>query len=145
MLRVAATSLMLSGVFLCLIISGPALLSLGCNSSGPANAEEDEYLPEPDEFVPVEVYPEMIRETKPQYPQEAVDNGWEGVVWVKVLVDKEGTVRRVELGKSSGYPCLDNAALEVAWQNLFKPGIHNGQPVAVWVSYKVLFSLAGPH
>mgnify|MGYP006279310069 CR=1 FL=1 len=119
------------------------IVSCGDDSSTDSvtDTDHEEYLPEPDEFVPVEKYPEMIYQEKPAYPQEAIDNGWEGVVWVKALVDSSGTVRRVMVGKSSGYACLDNAALEVAWNNRFKPAIHNGHSVAVWVTYKVEFNL----
>jgi protein TonB len=119
---------------------------MSCGDDNPADSsgdtDQDEYLPGPDEFVPMEVPPEMVYQEKPQYPEEAVDNGWEGVVWVKVLVDSKGAVRRAMVARSSGYNCLDNAALEVAWNNRFKPAIHNGHPVAVWVAYKVDFHLS---
>lgn len=119
--------------------------AMGCGDDNPADSSGDtdqyEYLPEPDEFVPMEIPPEMIYQEKPEYPEEAIDNGWEGVVWVKVLVDSKGAVRRAMVAKSSGYNCLDNAALDGAWNNRFKPAIQNGQPVAVWVAYKVEFSL----
>ncbi len=55
----------------------------------------EEYLPAPDEFVAVEIQPEMIHEATPEYPRLAKQAQLEGVVWVKALVDKDGNVRDV--------------------------------------------------
>ncbi|MCK4606623.1 MAG: energy transducer TonB [candidate division Zixibacteria bacterium] len=102
---------------------------------------DDDYLPAPDEFVPVEIYPEMVYQHKPDYPRLARTAGITGVVWVQALVDKEGNVRRAQVGKSSGTASLDEAAVEAAYKNKFKPGIQNGRPVACWVTYKMDFIL----
>jgi len=102
---------------------------------------DDDYLPAPDEFVPVEIMPEMIYQHTPEYPRLAKQAGITGVVWVKALVDKEGNVRRSMVGKSSGTQALDEAAVAAAKHNKFKPGIQNGRPVNVWVTYKVTFTL----
>lgn len=102
---------------------------------------DDDYLPEPDEFVPVEIYPEMIFQQAPDYPRLARQAGITGVVWVRALVDKEGNVRRAMVHKSSGTKSLDEAAVAAAYNNKFKPGIQNGRPVNCWVSYKVNFEI----
>ncbi|MEW6412254.1 MAG: energy transducer TonB [Candidatus Zixiibacteriota bacterium] len=102
---------------------------------------EDDYLPAPDEFVPVEIYPEMIFQQAPEYPRLAKQAGITGVVWVRALVDKEGNVRNSMVHKSSGTASLDEAAVAAAYKNKFKPGIQNGRPVNCWVSYKVVFEL----
>lgn len=104
--------------------------------------DESEYLPDASEFVPVEIYPEMIYEEKPEYPRLAKQAGLEGTVWVQALVDKEGTVRKAQVARSSGTAALDEAAVEAAYKNKFKPGIQNGRPVAVWVTYKVDFQIS---
>ncbi|MCK4572818.1 MAG: energy transducer TonB [candidate division Zixibacteria bacterium] len=103
--------------------------------------DDDDYLPAPDEFVPVEIMPEMIYQHTPEYPRLAKQAGITGVVWVKALVDREGSVRRSMVGKSSGTQALDEAAVAAAKHNKFKPGIQNGRPVNVWVTYKVTFTL----
>lgn len=103
--------------------------------------KEDEYLPPPDEFVPVEIYPEMIYQETPEYPRLAKQAGLEGLVWVKALIDKEGNVRDAQVAKSCGTPSLDEAAVKAAFKNKFKPGIQNGRPVACWVTYKVEFKI----
>lgn len=103
--------------------------------------QEEEYLPAPDEFVPVEIQPEMIYEQKPEYPRLANSAGLSGIVWVKALVDKDGSVRQAQVAKSSGTASLDEAAVEAAYKNKFKPAIQNGRPVAIWVTYKVEFKI----
>ncbi|MDF1544608.1 MAG: hypothetical protein P1R58_05850 [bacterium] len=35
---------------------------------------------------------------------------------------------------------LDDAALDAAFLCIYKPGITNGKPIKVWVTYKVAFS-----
>ncbi len=102
---------------------------------------EDEYLPSADEFVPVEVQPENIHYEQPEYPRLAKAAGLTGTVWVKVLVDKDGTVRDAKVAKTSGTQTLDDAAVAAAFKNKFKPGIQNGRPIACWASYRVDFQL----
>lgn len=97
------------------------------------------YYPSIDSFVPVESMPEMIYEVKPEYPRLAEIAGMEGVVWIAVLVSKDGKVVKAALARSSGNGSLDQAALAVAKRNRFKPGVQNGKPVAVWVTYQVEF------
>jgi protein TonB len=103
---------------------------------------DEEYLPAPDEFVPVEIYAEMIYEEIPDYPRLAREAQMEAVVWVKALVDKEGNVKRAMVLKSSGSRAgFDEEAVAAAYKCKFKPAIQNGRPVAVWVSYAVEFTL----
>lgn len=103
--------------------------------------DPDDYLPAPDEFVPVEIYPEMIYQHQPDYPRLAKQAGITGTVWVKALVNEEGNVLKAIVAKSSGTVSLDEAAVEAAKKNKFKPGIQNGRPVKVWVTYPVEFTL----
>ena len=122
-------------------IVAPDIISSNEGEDITVDIADDDYLPSPDEFVAAEIYPEMIHYTTPEYPRLAKQAGITGVVWVKALVDKDGTVKKAIVLKSSGNESLDEAAVEAAPSNKFKPGIQNGRPIAVWVSYKVNFSL----
>ncbi len=102
---------------------------------------EDDYLPAPDEFVPVEINPEMIYTPPLEYPRLAKQAGITGSVVVQALVGKDGNVRDTRVGKSSGTVSLDDAAIKQAKQCKYKPGIQNGRPVNCWVTYKVEFTL----
>ncbi len=102
----------------------------------------EEYMPAPDEFVPVEVPAEMIYEEVPEYPRLARSAGMEAVVWIKALVDKNGEVKKAMILRSSGSKAgFDEAALEASYKCKFKPAIQNGRPVSIWVSYQVEFTL----
>ncbi len=102
---------------------------------------DEDFLPAPEDFVAVEVYPEMIHKEVPEYPRLAKQAGITGTVWVKALVDEEGNVMKAIVGKSSGVASLDEAAVKAAYNNKFKPGIQNGRPVKVWVTYEMEFVL----
>ena len=63
-----------------------------------------------------------------------------GSVWVQALIDKAGRVRDARILKPSGTQVgFEEAALAAAFEAVYKPAIQNGQPVAVWISYKVEF------
>jgi TonB family protein len=100
-----------------------------------------EQYPGQDEFVPVEIMPEMVYQEKAAYPDVAEKGEKEGLVWIKVLIDREGTVRKALVHRTSGTLSFDESALEAAYKCKFKPGIQNGRPVACWVTYKVEFKL----
>lgn len=99
------------------------------------------FYPPIDSFVSVEIQPRMVYEVQPEYPRLAKQAGIEGKVWIKVLVDIDGSVREAVVVKSSESAVLDKAALEAAYSNRFSPAIQNGQPIPVWAAYKVDFRL----
>jgi protein TonB len=104
----------------------------------------EEYLPPPDKFIPTDELPASIKLVKPSYPDLAKRAGVEGLVWVEALVDKHGKVRDVKCIKGPGSVNQDifcEAATKAAMQNEYKPAISNKEPVAVWVQYKVEFTL----
>ena len=114
------------------------------NVSVDVNKVVDELLPAPDQFVPFEEAPVQITSVQPIYPELAQKANITGTVWVKALVDKEGKVRNVLIVKDSGANAgFEEAAIEAAKQTVWKPAISNGQPIAVWVTYKVEFKLKG--
>jgi TonB family protein len=60
---------------------------------------------------------------QPDYPRLALQRGYAGKVTVNFTVEASGEISRVELGQSSGFPLLDDAALNVIrtrWR--FAPG-----------------------
>lgn len=101
---------------------------------------EEELEPGMDEFVPVEKPPQVVRRAVPRYPDMAVRAGIEGTVWVKILVEKDGTPRKAVVVKSSA-EIFDEPALAAALQFLFTPGVMNHGPVRVWVAIPFRFTL----
>ncbi len=102
---------------------------------------DDDPIPEITEFVPMEKQPVMVFRERPDYPRLAKLAGTEGVVIIQALVDKEGHVLQALAGVSSGSTMLDEAAVKAAYKNKFTPGIQNGRPISVWVTYSVKFVL----
>jgi len=73
----------------------------------------DDLMPSPDDFVAYEEQP-----------------------------NKKGRVRDVIILKESGANAgFEESAIDAAMKTEWKPAISNGQPVAVWVSYKIVFTL----
>ncbi len=100
-----------------------------------------EDYPSPDEFVKIDESPQAVNLPQPGYPDEARSSGIEGDVWVKILVSKDGEVRDALILKSSGMQLLDDAALESAKKSTWQPATRDGEPVAVWVAFKIQFRL----
>lgn len=75
------------------------------------------------------------------YPQELKNRRVEGTVEVWVYIDVEGKVQESRVNTSSGDERLDNAALRAAREFEFNPAQNRGDPVPVWVSVPITFSV----
>lgn len=93
-----------------------------------------------DEFIAVEKPPQIVRQVVPEYPDMARRAGLEGVVWVKILVGKDGKPIKVAIVKSST-EIFNEPSLEAARSFLFTPAVMNNGPVKVWVSVPFRFKL----
>jgi TonB family protein len=60
----------------------------------------------------------VVRKVKPEYPVRARREGWQGTVVVQVVLSSNGTIKSLNVLKSSGYDILDRAAVEAikGWQ-----------------------------
>ena len=66
------------------------------------------------------------------YPPESRAAGEHGVVILRLVVDGNGRPTSVTIGRSSGYPRLDRAAVEAGWRSRVRdatPGSHLDAPV----------------
>lgn len=107
-----------------------------------ANSIIDEILPPSDTFIAFEEAPVPVRSVDPVYPELARRAGLEADIWIKVLIDTNGNVRDVLIANSSERTAgFEQSAKKAAYSTVWKPAIANGQPVAVWVTYKVSFRL----
>jgi protein TonB len=79
---------------------------------------------------------------KPDYPAEARQERQEGVVIVSVEVGADGRPSDVSLARSSGYPLLDQAAVQAVRRWTFDPARAAGLAVSSRVSVPVRFSLS---
>jgi len=117
--------------------NSPANDSLIRNAIVDNNAD----LPKPGDFVAYSISPSPLNVLRPVYPSICRTMGAEGKVTLHVLVDKGGQVAKVRVLKSSGNEALDEAAMEALRASTFSPALQGDKPVAVWLSYPVVFSL----
>jgi protein TonB len=83
--------------------------------------------------------PQIIRQTKPLYPQEAFVKKIEGVVEVEFLIDAQGEVPSARIIRS--VPMLDAAAIATVKQWRFRPAMKGGRPVATIARAPVAFRI----
>ncbi|MCX7893501.1 MAG: TonB family protein [Burkholderiales bacterium] len=94
-------------------------------------------------LVPPSFSADYLHNPAPAYPSMSRRLGEEGKVVVRVLVDPEGLPARVELRASSGFPRLDEVALETVRKWKFVPAKQGDRAVAAWVLVPISFSLKG--
>jgi len=84
--------------------------------------------------------PLNLDDVKFEYPGQLIPLGIEGIVYLELLIDKEGNVRNVRLFESL-HPFLDKIAVEKAWELKFSPAMQREKAVAVYYSFPVEFKL----
>ena len=80
------------------------------------------------------------KKVAPEYPEAAKKDHIEGVVLIKVTINKQGNVENMQL--VSGHPALAQAAIDAVKQWKYKPYLLNGEPVEVETQVMVNFTLA---
>ncbi|HXZ46471.1 MAG TPA: energy transducer TonB, partial [Pseudolabrys sp.] len=78
---------------------------------------------------------------QPPYPDSSSQNCEEGTVGLTLSLDEHGKVVDVKLQHSSGYPALDNSALNTAKHWRFSPARKDGKPYATDYNINVKFQL----
>jgi TonB family protein len=79
---------------------------------------------------------------RPVYPESARNEGREGRVLLRVLVDDHGRSKQVEINNSSGSEALDRAAAEAIKRWRFIPARYGDKAVESWIRIPIDFSLA---
>jgi TonB family protein len=87
-----------------------------------------------------------VRVTRPAapmdfYPSSAIVREEEGDIAVRVRVAANGCVSGIAVPVSSGYPALDDAAVQVAEHTRYAPAARDGQPIDGEITYMVRFAL----
>lgn len=82
--------------------------------------------------------PEIIKSVNPKYPDLARKKKIQGRVVVKVLINEQGNVEKVEIIESPD-PMLSEATIEAAKEWKFKP--LKDRHVKVWMKFPIDFSL----
>jgi len=125
------------------VISGTSMLDVGTGTGTGTGTEIriEEIIPDINAYVPVDAPPKAIVQKAPVYPEIAKKVGMEGTTFIKALLDLDGSIMRVVILKSSGFPQLDTAAVRCVLDWKFSPALQNKRPVRVWVGAPIRFSL----
>jgi TonB family protein len=84
--------------------------------------------------------PTLLHKQEPEYSEDARLTKYQGTVVLAVTIGPDGQAANLELTKSIGFGLDEKAAEAVtAWK--FKPGMRDGQPVAVHAAIEVNFRL----
>lgn len=104
---------------------------------------QQEYIPPPDEFIPVEIQPQIDLvelQKRIDYPEMAKRAGISGKVIIRVWVTKDGKPKKAEVLKSDS-KMLNDAALKAVQESTFTPAIQNNKSVGCWVTIPIVFTL----
>jgi protein TonB len=82
----------------------------------------------------------LVHDVAPQYPPEAGRKRIQGTVVLMAVIDKDGTVRDVQV--VSGLPVLAQAAIDAVKQWRYRPYLLNGTPVEVASHITINFTLS---
>ncbi len=96
-------------------------------------------MPPPD-FRVVERSPVLINHIAPVYPEIARKADLEGMVYVKLWINKEGKVKQVVVIKSTSDIFIE-PTVAAAQQFVFTPAMMHNGPVDVWVTLPFKFRL----
>lgn len=86
------------------------------------------------------IKPQLVKRVAPKYPPEMQKKGLSGKVVLNLTVDRTGKPTKIKVIESPD-PGFDQAAVDAVRQWVFKPGSHNGQPVAMEMVIQIAFRL----
>jgi TonB family protein len=109
------------------------------NEPGNSHAEGEEVLMVVDEMPSIVGGLNAIAQSI-VYPEDAKKERVEGRVFVKFIVERDGSVSNAEVEKGAD-PRLDAEALRAVQSITFEPGAHEGQPARVQMTLPISFKL----
>jgi TonB family protein len=85
--------------------------------------------------------PVLIKKVEPVYPQQAKANRIQALVILEAVVMVSGRVGDIRVVRSGGGYGFDEEAIKALQQWEFRPAIHQGKPVPVYMTLQVEFQL----
>ncbi len=78
----------------------------------------------------------------PQYPPSALQQGLQGTTVTGFLIGADGSVKQSEVMQSSGYPILDQAAIQALSTCEFRPASDpDGKPKEAWTTIRYVWTI----
>ena len=78
---------------------------------------------------------------KPMYPHDELAAHHEGTVEMKFLVGADGAIVNSRVEQTSGFPALDQAALDALNKCRFKPARKDGEAAQSWTDVKYVWTM----
>jgi TonB family protein len=132
------------GVLVAGIVLGPSRLAFAQDDSSVPRGSSGAVIKPPPEQPeppkPVIKPPVLLDFANATYPPEAIQEGLEATVVLKLTIDREGRVTNVEIPEPVGHG-FDEAATEAALKFRFSPATRNGEPIPTKVLYPYKFTL----
>ena len=82
-----------------------------------------------------------LKTERPLYPRMAREQGWQGEVLLRARINADGTVKNATVQKSSGFPILDDSAIQAVKIWSFRPAKNGEFPVPSTVDLPIRFDL----
>jgi len=96
--------------------------------------------PNPQEYIPVTQATYAVQAAH-TYPPEAARRHQQGTVVLMLYINGSGTLDKVEIVKSSGFPLLDAAAIREMKLSKFEPAMDGAIPVRSRAQASVTYRL----
>ena len=112
------------------LIFAASLILSACQTAAPKECTRKDIVP------PKELCHPSIR-----YPWGSYDNGEEGIVTLRFIVQPDGSVSDIQIARSSRYPRLDAAAQRSLRDTKFQPATCHGKPFAMQIHQSFTFKL----
>jgi protein TonB len=96
--------------------------------------------PPTEEYVPV-TQPTFAQQATHVYPPEAARRHQQGTVVLMLYINGNGTLDKIEIVKSSGFPLLDAAAIKEMKQSRFEPAMDGAIPIRSRAQASVTYRL----
>jgi TonB family protein len=103
---------------------------------------DEDAIPNPEDFIPYEQEPKLVKRVEPKFPAMAQNAGVGGKVLVQFYVDKKGDVKKALIVKATP-PGLgfEEEAVKAVLQWKFTPALQRENPVGVWVAQQIRFEV----
>lgn len=119
----------------------PAPVAVSQPTQGPATTPASAPAPKPMAVVPPRFDADYLHNPAPIYPHMSRRLREQGKVLLRVMVTPDGQPAEIEVRESSGYPRLDQAALESVQRWRFVPARQGDKGVSAWVLVPISYSI----
>jgi len=121
-------------------LAAPTLPALTDSPKTQTEATTASVLPVPGQYLNIS-QPSFLSRIEPEYSPQSRRQHQQGAVLLGLYINELGSLDKVEVVKSSGYPVLDQAAVDAMRQSRFRPAYQDKTPVPSHAEVTITFRL----